>query len=277
MLVLSDIQDQALQLLGEYKFLTISQIVRLMKTSKNHTREKLNALIRLGFIGTVDIGIIPHRGLAEKMYYLTPKGANFLIDELDKNADSIRFPIGEVTVRQDYLHRVETVNVQIVLNEFLGKYNGELITFKTYFDKVGSQRKDGLQTATRLDLSDGTHLNADILTGYYLNQKPYLFTIEVYNGRNTKRIIEQIHKTFNVIYEGVAIKKKFGIEKTCRLLLVFEHETILQATKERVKTLLNEFESPERFVYFKTSQLMQKDFASTWLSLDNRIVDLQRL
>lgn len=280
MLHITPIQEQALYKLSEYKFLTISQLADLLGSSPNWTRTQINKLIEIGVLGSTNYGVIPQKGLLEKVYYLTPKGAKILSEDLGVEKEKIRYPIGEVTFRHDYFHRFWTVNVHIALNKFIEANHGQLFTLLTYYDKVGSQRKEGMTVATRLDFEDEekkkVHINPDMLAGYFINSKPYLFAIEIYNGKDTKRVIEQVKKVFIAIYEGATIPK-FPEKKSCRLLLVFEHESILQATLQRIKTILSDFEDPESVIFANTSEGIKKDFGTNWIDLSGKKIDFKYL
>ena len=279
MLHITPIQENVLYKLAEYKFLTISQFAEILGSSPNWTRTQINKLIEIGVLGSTSYGVIPQKGLLEKVYYLTAKGTKILCDDLGIEKEKIRYPIGEVTFRHDYFHRFWTVNVHIALNKFIEANNGQSFTLLTYYDKIGSQRKEGMTVATRLDFEDEqknkVHINPDMLAGYYLNNKPYLFAIEIYNGKDTQRVIEQVKKVFIAIYEG-STAQKFPVKKSSRLLLVFEHEAILKATLQRVKPILSDFEDPDSVIFANTSESMKKDFGANWIDLNGKFWNLKQ-
>lgn len=123
-----------------------------------------------------------------------------------------------------------------------------------------------MQALTRLEYGDGLHVNADIVTAYRLDETNFVYVIEVYNGKDTKRIVTQTIKTLQAIYEG-ATAQKLGIEQTSRLLLVFENESILRASMQRLQAELSDFDDPHSVIFAKTSESVKNSFSSNWVDL----------
>lgn len=70
------------------------------------------------------------------MYFLTKKGKEALINELQMFPEDIRRPIGKTVAYKDYLHRKNTIDFQIRLEQRAKDEGHELAFFDTYFDMV---------------------------------------------------------------------------------------------------------------------------------------------
>lgn len=109
----------------------------------------------------------------------------------------------------------------------------EVEFFDRYFDTVGNNRNDSnLTSKTKVEFSTGS-LKAD---GIFILNVPdlerYLYCLEVHNGKDTKRALEQMAPYVNAL----ALKApslKYGFQRGCRVLWLFEEEGCMKATQER--------------------------------------------
>lgn len=274
-------QANILIALSKFKYMTKKHFIAYqIGTKKNGTlhnnlmllRDK-KLLNRYGFSVTPMIG-----GRLEDIYFLTEKGAKIVAENLDITLDLIRYPNRSTTeFKNDYNHRVATVSTMISFVLWAENQGYEIDFFDTYYDKVGSQRKSetGIQSKTRLDLPNETNISPDAIIKYDHKDKSYLFCIEVYNGKDTKRVIEQLRKLSYATFEGIP-SKKYGHNKGNRNLIVFEHESYIQATIDRIKQdpYLSQFEGLERFFYFKSIEATKNDFGGSWRDLGGKKRDL---
>jgi len=220
-------------------------------------------------------------GRLEDIHFLTEKGAKIVAENLDIPLSSIKYPNRSTTeFKNDYSHRIATVSVMISFVMWCDSKGYEVDFFDTYYDKVGSQRKSetGVQSKTRLDLPNDTSISPDACIRYTANGQRFLFCIEVYNGKDTKRINEQLRKLIYATFEGIP-SKKYDHEKANRNLIIMEHESYIKPTIERIKNdpYLAQFEGVERFFYFKSIEATKNDFGALWNDLEGKNRDLSLL
>jgi hypothetical protein len=277
-------QANILIALSKFKYMTKSHFVAYkVGTKKSATlhsnlmllREK-KLLNRYGFSVTPMIG-----GRLEDIYFLTEKGAKIVAENLEVALDVIKYPNRSTTeFKNDYAHRVATVSVMISFVLWCEKQEYEIDFFDTYYDKIGSQRKaeTGVQSRTRLDLPNDTSISPDAILRYTANGQSYLFCIEVYNGKDTKRVNEQLRKLTYATFEGIP-SKKYEHNKANRNLIIMEHENYIKPTIERINNdpYLAQFEGIERFYYFKSIEATKNNFGALWGDLGGNNRNLETI
>jgi len=270
--ILTPTQAKILSSLAEFKFLTTSQMLTLnISTQKSNLSNSLKPLklSRRPFIGEMRFGSDPSKGKLESFYYLMNKGVKALIENGIKEKDEIKVPKGRSTLfSSDYLHRKITINSHIRCQIECQNNNLELLQFDRYFDKTGNNRiSKNLRAKTSIKFSSG-YLIAD---GSFLVSKgdqSKLFAIEIYNDRNTKRIIHQL-KQHSYGIEESSLCIHFNIEKGHRVCSVFSHIGIMEAVMKRF--------NPDRYkdyYLFKTVDQMNDDFLKNWQLLSGKSIDL---
>jgi hypothetical protein len=226
-------------------------------------------------------GLIPAKGRFEDIHFLTEKGAKELQANTELEPDQIRHPSRSATFfKNDYLHRVSTIDMMIAFNQWSDRQDYQIDFFETYFDKVGSQRgsKNGIQNKTRLDLPDGQNISPDGIIKYTTPNNSFLYCMEMYNGKDTKRVNEQVRKLIYATFEGIpSIKYKHN--KANRNLIVFEHENYQRSAIERIKNdpYLVQFDGLDQFLLFSTISKVKKDFSGSWVTLNGELVNLEKL
>lgn len=272
-------QANFLTALAKFKYMSKSQFIAYKIAKKNPSlQNNLTILREKKLINRYGFATVPTKGRMEDLYFLTEKGAKIVSENLDIPLDLVKYPNRSTTeFKNDYSHRVATVSTMISFVLWAEQQGYDIDFFDTYYDKVGSQRKSetGVQSKTRLDLPNQTNISPDAIIKYDGQGKSYLFCIEVYNGKDTKRVIEQLRKLTYATFEGIP-SKKYNHPKGNRNLIVFEHESYIQATIDRIKQdpYLSQFEGLERFFYFKSIEATKNDFGGSWSDLEGKKWDL---
>jgi hypothetical protein len=169
-------------------------------------------------------------GRLENIYYLKQKGVNFLSDEIWYSSHNIKYPqnLNSLFFR-DYFHRIYTIEFHITLLKYLVQNNWTIKTFDTYFDKIWNNRKDkNLKAKTKLFFNDGTYFIPDAICLYYKKEKPHIITFEMYRGKDSKRVIQQLTKHLKSLNEWLPSKvfnKKIGSKVVC----LFESKNSMQS------------------------------------------------
>ena len=275
-------QTAILTSIAKYKYLTVSHFKALkIGSSDRLIRENLKILRERKLTEKMSFGTIPIKGRFQDLHFLTERGAKVLIESLNLEPEEVKHPSRASTFfKNDYLHRVSTIDLMISFNQWIEK-NGYIVDFfETYFDKVGSQRatETGVQSKTRLDLPNGKNISPDAIIKYEANGKKYLFCVEVYNGKDTKRVTEQIRKLTYATFEGIP-SKKYDHDKTNRNLILFEFDDYKTFAIDRISKdpYLSQFEGLEQLFFFNSIEQARDNFSSLWETLDGKIKDLSFL
>jgi hypothetical protein len=275
-------QTKILLSLAKYKYLTISQFLSLeVGKDKEFIRKNLSLLREKRFTDRMTFGLIPAKGKFEDIHFLTERGAKEILTNTDLQPDQVRHPSRASTFfKNDYLHRVSTVDIMIAFNVWADGQGYQVDFFDTYFDKVGSQKasKQGIQSKTRFDLPNGQNISPDGIIKYSTANNSFLYCLEVYNGKDTKRVTEQIRKLAYATFEGIP-SEKYGHDKANRNLIVFQYDTYKQTAIERIKQdpYLSQFDGLERFFLFNSVDSAKKNFGQSWSDLDGNLIDLVSL
>ena len=68
---------------------------------------------QVGFVGQKKFGYHPNYGKVEDLYYLKPRGKQYLINEYSWDKEDIHLPLWSRLFYNDYHHRKETINIRI--------------------------------------------------------------------------------------------------------------------------------------------------------------------
>lgn len=116
----------------------------------------------------------------------------------------IKIPIGTATLfYQDYFHRKNTVSCEIAMSLRAEQNNLDILFCTRYFDTMGNNRRDkNLRSQNKFSLKENkTFLVPDMVfrTSEVTGAKESLYTLEMYNGKNTLRTLEQLKKHIEAI------------------------------------------------------------------------------
>ncbi len=272
---MSESELKILESLARYKYLTVSQMHTLnIIKNKNGLYERLRKLKGRSkpYIEKNIFGVYPGKGRLEDFYYLTIPGQKFLIENLDLEQEDIKLPKGTSSLfARDYFHRFETINFYIYLDKWANETNTNILFLDYYFDKIGDNRTNkNLRAKNKIEIEQtGGYIIPDIVIKFLYQNKPYLFFMEQHNGKDTKKLLKQLYYHLLALEEGKGAEK-YKLEKNHRVAIVFEFESILKATLERLQEI-EDFKGFEHFFIFKTNESLKKEFFSNWITLDNKI------
>jgi len=265
-MILTITQEKILQSLAEYKFLTITQFIKLgVSTQKTNLSNSLKPLVhtRRPIVGRMDFGVHPRTGRYEYMYYLKNRGKKLLIDNRIYE-ENIKLPKGSgILFSSDYYHRKFTIDyhIQCMIESKINAV--DVSGFHRYFDKVGSQRKGGTLKAKTYINYTGGYIIADSSVLLTKKENSRLYAIEVYNDKNTKRILEQLQK-HRIGIKQSALCENYDVKKGHRVLCVFTHDGIMESVMERFDA-----GSDSDMFLFKTYEQIMNSFLLGWSDLDS--------
>lgn len=264
---LSKKQSEILLAAAKYKFITHRQIVRLGIEKHKNKCSTLCGELRAGKRPLLKK--IPHRVGHEVKHYLTKRGKDMLLDwheHLEEN--NILYPKGAIlTDTQDQKHRTTTIDIQIELDLTTEQTEGvHLLWADRYFDTVGNNRiSKNLKSKTAVLYDDKHSVKADLIFMLQTNTQKELYLVELENGKDTKKAVQKCINHAKAIFRKSA-NEKYNFQQAYRTLWIFEHESIMQATMDRLQD--NDFfKYLTEFFLFKPLAHLQNDFLMIgWIS-----------
>lgn len=267
--LLSESDILVLESLARYKYLTTSHMVRLgIMTRKENLnrrlkvlRERKRALIKCILFS----GSHKYQG-REYVYYLTKYGVQELILQLRYDDQDIKRPIGRSSLfYRDYEHRMRCVDIQISIYQWAENKNVEVLFYDTYYDVTGNHRVAKNMKAKTTIVFDEVKKKSIIADGIFLikaPQKNFLFCVEMHNGKDSQRALDQM-KNYKEMLRIGAIDKKYHLGINPRILFIFEYEGIMKATmKKLLDSDINV--SYYNFFLFAPFTRVQENFAKIW-------------
>lgn len=275
-------QEQVMRYIAHYKYLTLNLLEDLTGYHYQTVWEYSKYLLELKFVNKTNYGIgNAQQGRLSSIYYLTNKGATFLLEHTELEEYEIKHPSrNSIILTNDYFHRLNSVQTHISYDRFIKSQGYESLALHTYYDKgTGSQRSKSqkFQSATRLDFPDGSHIEPDLIAWYQTpTQDKLMFCIEVYNGNDTKRVLTQLYKLLKATQLGLA-PLRYGHNKDNRILVIFEHESNMQAVVKKLSENTTLPNGIENYLFFNLTEKIRDNFGRKWLDIKYKHHDLQNL
>jgi len=265
---LTENQVVAIELIAKYKYLTSSQFVEMgIYKHRDYLTKSLRPLIlqKRPLVAKYDFN--PINGKLESFYYLTKYGKKFLIDELEYSEDQIKAPKGVAPIKlKDYHHRKLTIDFHMYLNQWLESNDGDINFLNYYFDKSGNNRdadKNHFITAlNRINIDRSNSFIPDINTKFSIDGQEYLYLFEQHDGKDTKRLLNQLRNHIIAIATGV-VQKRYKLQKSHRVVVVCEFESVKNSVIQRLQKV-ESIEHYNNFLIFKINEELQEDFFNDW-------------
>ena len=276
MMYLKQKDSDVLVFLAKYKFLCSSQFVQLgLYKNKGDVTNLLKSMSeqKKPLIGVIKFPTDPTIGKLEYFYYLTKSGEKVLLEDLDYPQGKIKKVKSKPISTKDYFHRKSTINFHIALIQWLQSNKGEIRFLNYYFDKLGtikSKNDKSIIELNRFYLEDGKSFIPDISTKFRVNNESYIFLFEQHNGKDTKRLVEQLHIHLLAISQDV-VSKKFNFNKSNRVAIVCEEKSVKEAVIDRLQKT-DIFKNFYNYFIFKTNEELKKDFFNNWTLINGEIV-----
>ncbi len=199
------------------------------------------------------------------------------IEQLD--LEQIKYPKATNTlVKNDFLHRIHTLDLMIAYDKWIDTAGYNKLFFDVYFDTNGSQRdqKNGaLRSKTRIEMGNQGFIDPDGIFAFEQQDMCRIFVLEMANGFDTKRIVEQIKKNLMASYNGL-VGDKYGLPHTATLLVVVEYDTMLKNVLHRIKEELffQKFNGLERYLFLGFHQTLMDSWASSWFDVNGNLAPI---
>jgi hypothetical protein len=288
MKVYTEVDENILKHLAHYKYMTLGQLVRVGAGGKSYTSTRLKLLRGLGMVGVSQYGGVYKSGgggRVENINYLLPKGAKLVAENLQMEMEQINYPKNiDGIFRNDYFHRISTVSIQIAFEQWAKRLDYEVLFFETYFHKAGSAKtaKDDnpLRSITRISFGDGSFIEPDAVFAVDKGNKKLFFCLEVHNGVDVSRLVEQVKRISRAVAKGLITDhyKNHGLAQSPRILCTVETENMLRLVQKRM--CADAFFKPEwmkEVFLFHAAEKVWEDFEKEWQNMEGKLFNLSDL
>jgi len=215
----------------------------------------------------------PINGKLESFYYLTKYGVQFLIEEEEFIGDIIKAPKGLSPVKlKDYHHRKFTVDFYIYLSRWLESNGGEINFLNYYFDKSGNNRsgdKSKFVTAlNRIYIDKTNSFIPDINSMFFMDGKKHFCLFEQHDGKDTKRLFEQLYVHIIAIAKAT-VSKRYKLQESHKVVVVCEEQSVKDSVIKRLQKEKG-IEHYNNFFLFKTNAELKEDFFKNWTLISGK-------
>ena len=270
---------EVMQALAQYRYLTPSQIVELGIISHRDVFYRLMKrfdAFRSPVVGKASFSEVQSDGRQgrkqlENVHYLTRQGAE-LLAALDSEQDpgTILSVARQPLTHKDYWHRRETIDFQILVNQFAFCHGCTVEAFDLYFNHTGANHGSHAQgtrqanTAIRFDLTDHqeqplgvpqTIIPDAVVKLTDPRRQTHLFAIEIQRGKDTKRLHHKLRDQYIPALGEGAINAAYSVKPAPLILTLCETPALMHQTLERLR---NDpyFHGFENFFAFQSSDTL---------------------
>jgi hypothetical protein len=269
MLPLTNKNILVMEHLQTYRYLTAAQMVRLGVANQRENIYKILNRFKTEqrpLVQSINFGVLPNYGKLSSVHCLTRYGAAALAEMKRLEIEAIPYPKNAKHFRQDYFHRINTIDFHIELRRWAKKAGIRVPFFDTYFEATGSARKGNLELKTKVDLEKGALVPDANFLIELPNREKRLYTLEIHNGRQTKRTIKQLERHIEAIEQG-SLSAKYKIKRACRVVSIYDSVQGLAAAHSRIQKMPR-FQKRNGWFLLKTLDQVKSEFFPRWHSID---------
>jgi hypothetical protein len=138
-----------------------------------------------------------------------------------------------------------------------------------YFDTTGNNRGDrNLKSKTAFHYTDTKTVKADLIFSLQTTKQKELYIVELENGKDTLKAIEKCANHARALLRA-SLNEKYNFPGAYRCLWVFEHESIMIKTQERLQQLAF-FDNLHEYFLFKPLDAIQENVFGDWQNIAAR-------
>jgi len=267
--LINGLMTDILCLLAKYQYLSATQLQFLTGKSLSYLRECLGRLSRFdgGYIKSFRVEV-SYKVRAENIYMLKENGRSFL--QAHKNAISvINMPVGTTPVVRDYFHRVNSVWLHILLDNYCSAHGIEIVNYDAYYHKTGSTKKGNLTAKSQIPLTGISYYIPDAA----LQTTNGLYLLEMHCSQDCKYILNQL----GVHSQGIALgaaSKKYNMAVNPLVLSVFEHVNTKNAIIKRLQANPNFQPAMARLFFFASLADIRTDITTAWKDINDNTISI---
>ncbi|SMP86719.1 hypothetical protein SAMN06313540_1075 [Epsilonproteobacteria bacterium SCGC AD-308-E02] len=250
-LVISTNEVIIINMLLHYKFLTVTQLSKLLK---------------------IDLDTVFLQTLEEKHFIKSLKLKNstieleniyFAIPNTQLDIDNKRYfqdiDLRQLSItKQDYFHIYYTVNYHILFDTYTKSRNIEINYFSSYFDTFKNKtKKNELEVSGRYQLNSGDYIIPNATMNFTLpSGDEYIYALDLFCDHQIEGIVERVTKYNQVLIENVY--------KLDRIVFIFEDNITKDQGVEHILDS-NILRNHKNNFIFKTVKNMEEDFSLHWM------------
>ena len=274
-MILNERQALILESLNIYGYLTVKQLVKIgVYHTEQGIRDKIIYKLKSKphpLVKVAEFGFMPKKGRLAGVHFLTPKGAKVLAEYLDIDPEKIHYPKGQVQFTRDYFHRIEFIDLHIVIRQWVKVKGYDLDFFHSYYKSQGNQRQKNSQLVrdTQVRLEGNTIIPDGNFRLKMENGTSRLFTLELHRGTHTQRIFEQLEAHANIIEQDL-LAQKYDHPNANYVLSVYENSGIMESAKKKLMSSPEFADNFKDHYAFNTVENLKKDFSKSWKYADNQ-------
>jgi len=238
-----------------YKFLSISQLSKLLKLE-----------ITTAFMETLEekqlIKALKNRNFSspkENIYFAIPnKSININQELYFQDIDLRQLSISQ----EDYFHIYHTVNYHILFNTYTKFRNIHINYFSAYFDAFKNKtKKNELEVSGKFLLDSGVSLIPNATMNFSLaSGEEYIYVLDLFDNNDVENIVKRIRQ-----YNLVFVENKYKLD---RVIFIFKDDITQEDGIEQIldSNVLKEYKN--NFI-FKTVDSLENDFSLQWMSFNS--------
>ena len=238
-----------------YKFLTISQLSKLLKF------EITPAIVEV-MQEKLILKPLKNKNFSqekEKLYFVLPN-KHFDIDPqlYFQDIDLRRVSISE----DDYFHIYHTVNYHILFSSYAKFRHITINYFSAYFDAFKNKtKKNELEASGKFILDSGEFIIPNATMNFSLPSKDeYIYVLDLFSNTDVQNIVNRISK-----YNQIILQNNYKLD---RVIFIFQDDKIKDAALEAISNSEILIENQEHFI-FKTVLNLENDFSMQWMSFNS--------
>lgn len=260
--ILTPAMEKILVSLATFKYLTISQMLRLdiMKDRRNLNR-KLSELRQMPkpLIQSMSFSVHPVHGKLEHVHFLTAHGRE-LLKEYYGERFPVRCPKAHTPILKfDYEHRLSVVDFEIYLRIFSEANDIGVHFFTTYFDKIPTGKDKAYRAASAITIKEREYLIADAVFMLDCPRRDELYSLEVFLDKNVARITKSISQHLRALQHGQP-SEQYGLDYGSRVLCVFKHKSVQLNVMEKLSQDSEYAETKAHFLFKSLDELETEKF-----------------
>lgn len=259
-------EEQILRQLPRYLYLTTKHMIKLgIATSGNNVNPHLKSLrdSRRNLIGYLE----GDGNQKEYFYYLTKRGEDFIINNLDIPSHKIKRPVGRNSqLKLDHTHRFHFINCMIDLYNAMDANEFEMELCDYYYEYEGRASK------AKVKLKRGDIVPDCIFAMTKAKDQKlyrYMYCLEYERKPQIKEIKAKLDLYLQAFKEKQPMTK-YNYPNMMRVLYVFDTEKKMQSVIQRIKEDPR-FNGAAAYFLFKYAE-QTVDFFNGWTTFDDKVV-----
>jgi hypothetical protein len=266
----------SLRLIGKYGYVTPSLLSYAGVGTDKLTRAILADLVSKKLLHRLVFSDAAQRpGRNEYFYALNEAGANILVELDHIEKEDINYPSNpRSTFSTDYYHRKTMIKTNIYIDRMCKDKNLDLRFFHTYYTsrKGVKQARGHFQRSTKFSWPDNPKgIWSDGIFCLEKAGNPALWCLEIHNGDDTKRLLEQLAAYCYALSVGQPALT-YGLKVPTYILILMELPNYIHYICERMKLYPDIFSAFVDRFYFAPQSALDRDIFSNLTRYDGQIV-----